>query len=273
MNRNLYMTTGEFAKLMGVTKETLFHYDEIGLFCPEVVTEHGYRQYSVNQVEVMDTILMLKELGMPLKEIREFMRHRSAERILQVFEQREKQLDQQIKKLQQMKKWMAQRTRKIQAIQDLRTEEISVQIFPERYYLYASVSPDDEWEYYQKTGEIIFELEREGQQMDYDLAYIQHEENLTCGLYDVYDTAGLLVEEKPNKPRCLTLPAGEYLTAYHVGHWDTMSEAYERLLAYKKTQNLWTDDIYLEHFVVDNFVVDSIDEFVTEISVRIIRYS
>ena len=28
MNRNLYMTTGEFAKLMGVTKETLFHYKE-----------------------------------------------------------------------------------------------------------------------------------------------------------------------------------------------------------------------------------------------------
>ena len=273
MNRNLYMTTGEFAKLMGVTKETLFHYDEIGLFCPEVVTERGYRQYSVNQVEVMDTILMLRELGMPLKEIREFMRHRSAQRILQVFAQREKQLDQQIKKLQQMKEWMAQRTRKIQAIQDLRTEEISIQTFPERYYLYASISPDDEWEYYQKTGEMIFELEREGKQMDYDLAYIQHEENLDDGLYDVYDTAGLLLEDKPNKPHCLTFPAGEYLTAYHVGHWNTVSEAYERLFAYKKTQNLQTDGIYLEHFVVDNLVVDSIDEFVTEISVRIIRCS
>lgn len=270
MNRNLYMTTGEFAKLMGVTKETLFHYDEIGLFCPEVVTENGYRQYSVNQVEVMDTILMLRELGMPLKEIREFMRHRSAERILQVFAQREKQLDQQIKKLQQMKEWVAQRTRKIQAIQDLNTDEISIQTFPERYYLYASVSPNDEWEYYQKAGEIIFELEREGTQVDYDLAYIQHEENLSAGLYDIYDTAGLLLEKKLDKPQYLTFPAGEYLTAYHVGHWNTMSEAYQRLRAYKETQNLQTDTIYLEHYVVDHFVVDSIDEFVTEICVRIL---
>ena len=169
-----------------------------------------------------------------------------------------------------MKKWMMQRTRKIQAIQGLCTEEISIQTFPERYYLYASVSPDDEWEYYQKTGEMIFELEREGKQMDYDLAYIQHEENLACGLYDVYDTAGLLVEEKLNKPHCLTFPAGEYLTAYHVGHWNTVSEAYERLFTYKKTKNFHTDDTYLEHFVVDNFVVDSIDEFVTEISVRLV---
>ena len=30
----LYFTTGEFAKILGVKKHTLFHYDEIGLFSP-----------------------------------------------------------------------------------------------------------------------------------------------------------------------------------------------------------------------------------------------
>lgn len=39
MEQNIYMTTGELAKLMGITKETLFHYDEINLFCPALVTE------------------------------------------------------------------------------------------------------------------------------------------------------------------------------------------------------------------------------------------
>ena len=46
MDRNLYMTTGEFAALMGVSKHTLFHYDDIGLFSPEYVAENGYRMYS-----------------------------------------------------------------------------------------------------------------------------------------------------------------------------------------------------------------------------------
>ena len=32
----LYFTTGEFAKILGVKKHTLFHYDEIGLFSPAV---------------------------------------------------------------------------------------------------------------------------------------------------------------------------------------------------------------------------------------------
>ena len=32
MNQERYIKTGEFAKLVGVTKHTLFYYDKIGLF-------------------------------------------------------------------------------------------------------------------------------------------------------------------------------------------------------------------------------------------------
>ena len=56
-----YMTTGEFAKLMKISKHTLFHYDEIGLFCPEALGENGYRYYSIYQMETLDTILLLKK--------------------------------------------------------------------------------------------------------------------------------------------------------------------------------------------------------------------
>ena len=56
MDRNLYMTTGEFAALMGVSKHTLFHYDDIGLFSPEYVAENGYRMYSRYQLETLDEI-------------------------------------------------------------------------------------------------------------------------------------------------------------------------------------------------------------------------
>ena len=43
------MTTGEFARIMRITKETLFHYDEIGLFQPELTQPNGYRYYSIYQ--------------------------------------------------------------------------------------------------------------------------------------------------------------------------------------------------------------------------------
>ena len=47
MDRHEYMTTGEFVAAKGVSKDTLFHYDDIGLFCPEKVSENGYRLYSI----------------------------------------------------------------------------------------------------------------------------------------------------------------------------------------------------------------------------------
>ena len=37
---------GQFAALHGVNKKTLMWYDEIGLFCPAVVKENGYRYYT-----------------------------------------------------------------------------------------------------------------------------------------------------------------------------------------------------------------------------------
>ncbi|MDU4892145.1 MAG: MerR family transcriptional regulator [Clostridium sp.] len=72
MNINLqnYFTTGEFAKLVGVTKHTLFHYDDIGVFSPEIKKDNDYRYYSVFQIEAFYVIYTLKELEMPLKEIK-----------------------------------------------------------------------------------------------------------------------------------------------------------------------------------------------------------
>ena len=51
MEQRMYMTTGELAKLMGITKETLFHYDEIGLFRPAVVMKNRYRYYEVGGLQ------------------------------------------------------------------------------------------------------------------------------------------------------------------------------------------------------------------------------
>lgn len=62
-----YFTTGEFSKLCRVKKQTLFHYDEIGLFSPEIKKENGYRYYSYHQFEIFQVISLFKELGYSIK--------------------------------------------------------------------------------------------------------------------------------------------------------------------------------------------------------------
>lgn len=76
-NRDAYLTTGEFAKLAGVSKHTLFHYDKIGLLSPEIkLSENQYRYYSISQLELLEIITLLKELDMPLSEIKSYLDNR-----------------------------------------------------------------------------------------------------------------------------------------------------------------------------------------------------
>lgn len=77
-----YLTTGEFAKLCGVKKQTLFHYDQIGILKPELSGENGYKYYSYLQLETFSEISMLKELEMPLAEIKQYLNSRSPDSFL-----------------------------------------------------------------------------------------------------------------------------------------------------------------------------------------------
>jgi MerR family transcriptional regulator, thiopeptide resistance regulator len=62
---------GELAKRTGVTVRTLHHYDEIGLLRPSLHTESGHRLYTAGDIERLQRILSLRQLGFALEEIRD----------------------------------------------------------------------------------------------------------------------------------------------------------------------------------------------------------
>lgn len=66
-------TVKEVSALTGISVRTLHHYDAIGLLCPSRVTEAGYRLYDEEALRRLQTILLLRELRFPLKQIREIL--------------------------------------------------------------------------------------------------------------------------------------------------------------------------------------------------------
>lgn len=64
---------GEFAVLAGVTVRALHHYDRVGLLCPHRGTG-GYRVYSARDLERLEQIVVLRFLGIPLRQIGEMLR-------------------------------------------------------------------------------------------------------------------------------------------------------------------------------------------------------
>ncbi|PIC75908.1 MerR family transcriptional regulator [Sporosarcina sp. P19] len=67
------MKVKEVADLVGISVRTLHHYDEIGLLIPEETTDAGYRIYSDENLETLQQILFFRELGFPLKKIKEII--------------------------------------------------------------------------------------------------------------------------------------------------------------------------------------------------------
>lgn len=64
----------EFAALAGVTVRALHHYDRLGLLKPSSHTERGYRLYGDRDLARLEQIVVLKFLGLPLKEIHQLLR-------------------------------------------------------------------------------------------------------------------------------------------------------------------------------------------------------
>lgn len=68
-----FLKIGEVAKQFKITTRTLRFYEENGLFLPEKIDENKYRLYSTEQLGELRKILFLKELGLDLHLIKEYL--------------------------------------------------------------------------------------------------------------------------------------------------------------------------------------------------------
>lgn len=72
MTQNL-IKTGDFAKLCSTTRNTLIHYDQLGLLKPAKVSDNGYRYYGPDQYMRFTVIRALIDSGFSLDKIAELL--------------------------------------------------------------------------------------------------------------------------------------------------------------------------------------------------------
>lgn len=106
--RNLdvrHMTIGEMARLNGVSEQTLRLYEREGLFFPLGRDEqNGYRYYDIRQSAQLDIIRYMKELGMPLREIRLHMADWNPVRLKELLLKNRDAIDHRMKELSLQKR-------------------------------------------------------------------------------------------------------------------------------------------------------------------------
>ena len=96
MKRKATFTVAEFAEFSRTTRDTLLHYDKIGVLSPESRGENNYRFYSSAQLGIVNLIRTYQALGMTLAEIIDLKEHRTPERVDEHMEQQIKRIDKKI---------------------------------------------------------------------------------------------------------------------------------------------------------------------------------
>ncbi len=87
-------TTGEMAKLCGISVRTVQFYDAKGLLKPSQLTEGGRRIYTEDDLAGMRIICTLKSLGLSLSSIKDIMHSgRPIDTLSQLLKERQKQLE------------------------------------------------------------------------------------------------------------------------------------------------------------------------------------
>ena len=85
-------TTGEVAKLCGVSVRTVQYYDTRQIVQPSTLTDGGRRLYSEDDVKRMRIVCFLRETGLPLNSIAALLSDEHPEQIVSVLLEQQEQL-------------------------------------------------------------------------------------------------------------------------------------------------------------------------------------
>ena len=267
----------EMAKLRNISTETLRHYDRIDLLKPvHVDPDTGYRYYSITQYEKIGTIRELKNLGMSLREIKEYFDNRNVESSRILLTEQKKKIDEQIDKLICIRQEI---NAKIDFLDIVRTtdlnDEIRIKHFKARQYVYfnRTVSDDIELSYDSVSLERVLSKSKQSMPIFATNRYgglvsradiLKNVKPLSAKMIILYDG-----EDDVDECNIIEAPEGDYLCMFYVGNFWNREESIEKMLTYMKENDLVLAGDVLQMQWVDFAITDNLDDISYEFQIPV----
>ena len=107
-------TTGELAKLCGVTVRTVQYYDTRGILSPSELSEGGRRLYTDDDLRQLRIICFLRDMGLPIDAIGQLLAEKEPGRVIQLLlEQQELEVRRQLAQSQSRLKKLEELLRQV----------------------------------------------------------------------------------------------------------------------------------------------------------------
>lgn len=269
INKKRYFSTGEFAKLFKINKKTLFHYDEIGLFKPEKVKENGYRYYSEYQLDLFNVIYTLKEIGMPLKDIKSFMDNRNPENILNLFSYEYEELEKEITNLRKKQEILFNKINLVKEGKNFNTD-IIIEEQDEEYLLLSkpiNISEDsydlncyvDHLDYCYKNNLYI----------GYPVGVIISADSLYNKDYTNCSYYYTKVNKDESNENIIVKPKGLYVVGYMKSYYDKMHLLNEKLMKFIEDNNLYIIGNSYGSVIFDEVVSKNMEDYLIKVCINV----
>ncbi len=260
---------GELAAYQNISKQTLIFYDKIGLFKPAHVDPNNkYRYYTAQQIDYLDTILIMKEMGFSLAEIQEHMKNYTIDTSLVALRKQLTVIDQQIKHLQLIRNRLSHRCEQMENVKEYLDESRDVKIkeVDTQYLLAVEVDePRSFREISIATKKCFSQAMADELPIFFQTGVIVPYENIIAGRFTEASRAFLPIEKTKKAKNIVALPAGRVVSIYHYGTYESVERSYRKILEYCDANDLAIISDSYEFCINDYISSGDENEYITEI--------
>lgn len=269
MKKNLKIS--EFAALSGITRSNLIFYDKIGLLCPKMIDEtNRYRYYSYRQLDIAGIISVLREIGMPLNEIKSYLSQRSPAKLEATLNKQRKQLESQMSKLREIQDIIEMRLNMTRDSFKIRAGQIILETHLAKNLFLGPRIPH------------VDDLTEMGNYL-LDFYKICLKENISIGFpFGTLVLQETIQSERQDQPAffycCLpndryptnyVKPQGTYLVGYANTDYGFTDALYKKLIDYMKLNNLVFCGNAYEEYLLDEISVSNPDNYLLRIAIQV----
>lgn len=263
------LTCGTFAKICGIEKHVLFHYDDINLFKPVYVNDKGYRYYSYHQYDTFKVIMALKKLGMSLNDIKVYLDSRNPQLFLELLDQQENKITEYINELQQIHEMIKNFKTLTNDALKIDPQEIKIKYFEQSNLLLSAnlenTTPKGFADFMQDYTSFI---ESNNIITGEFVGIIITIDNIKNN--QMYNYSHLFTAANKATQKNFIKKAGNYLCGYHHGSYSGLSNSYQRILNYAKENKIKLGKYAFEEYIIFDISEAKEDNYLTRISMEIV---
>lgn len=250
-----YFTTGEFANLCNVEKSTLFFYDRIGLFSPDIVEDNGYRLYSAYKFEEFEMISMFRHMGMSIDRIKKYIKDRTPNEYIKILNENISDVDKEMERLISIRKSLETKIALTEEGQNAVLNSIDFEDSEEQYYFVTSYDDEiEDTEIYRMEAEHVLRYKKLNIPAAFPTGEIystEHQSGDDCD-FKYYHTR---LHEYMDIPDLWVKPPGRYIKYYHEDGYIQTPLHINKIVSYAKENGMRIDKFIYEDTLIDETAI------------------